>query len=134
VTVFAKPVRERDRNHLRFVASQPCLICGRTPTDAHHIKFAEPQAMGRKVSDRFTVPVCRLHHRELHRRDERAWWASKGIVRVAVAAGLWTTTHPLYAADNQASGPGVGSGKLNGRLCAEPRNDETKPILGPGAE
>ena len=73
--VINKPVRERDRNHLRFVASQPCLLCGRTPSDAHHIKYAEARAMGRKVSDKFTVPVCRLHHRKLHRRgDERAWW------------------------------------------------------------
>jgi ERF superfamily protein len=73
VIVISKPVRERDRDHLRFVASQPCLICGRAPSDAHHIKFAEQGAMGRKVSDRFTVPICRLHHRELHRRgNERA--------------------------------------------------------------
>ena len=87
VTVIGKPVRERDRNHLRFVASQPCLICGRTPSDAHHIKFAEQRAMGRKVSDRFTVPICRLHHRELHRRgDERAWWRSKEIEPLAIAA------------------------------------------------
>jgi len=69
-----RPVRERDREHLRFVASQPCLVCGRTPSDAHHLRFAEPRAMGRKVSDRFAVPICRLHHRELHRRgNERAW-------------------------------------------------------------
>jgi hypothetical protein len=68
VAVIGKPVRERDRNHLRFVASQPCVLCGRTPSDPHHIKFAGQRAMGRKVGDRFTVPVCRLHHRELHRR------------------------------------------------------------------
>jgi ERF superfamily len=73
VVSIGKPVRERD--HLRFVAAQPCLVCGRTPSDAHHIKFAEQRAMERKVSDRFTVPICRLHHRKLHRRgDERAWW------------------------------------------------------------
>jgi hypothetical protein len=50
-----KPVRERDRDHLRFVAAQPCLVCGRTPSDAHHLRFAEHRAIGRKVSDRFTV-------------------------------------------------------------------------------
>jgi len=80
VRTIGKPVRERDRNHLRFVASQPCLVCGRGPSDAHHIKFAEQRAMGRKSSDKFTVPICRLHHRELHRRgDERAWWDKQGI-------------------------------------------------------
>lgn len=94
VTVIAKPVRERDRNHLRFVARQPCLACGRSPCDPHHIKFAEQRAMGRKVSDRFTVPLCRLHHRELHRRgNERAWWQSHGVDPLTVAARLWAITH-----------------------------------------
>jgi len=135
VTVIAKPVRERDRNHLRFVASQPCLICGRSPSDAHHVKFAEPQAMGRKVSDRFTVPVCRLHHRELHRRgDERAWWRSTEIDPLAIAASLWESTHALCLADNHSPEPGVSNGKLNGRHFAEPANDETKPITRPVAE
>jgi hypothetical protein len=58
--LISKPVRERDRNHLRFVASQPCVVCGRGPSDAHHIKFAEQRAMGRKVSDKFTVHRSRL--------------------------------------------------------------------------
>ena len=89
VTVISKPVRDRDREHLKFVAAQPCLVCGRTPSDPHHIKFAEQRAMGRKVSDRFTVPICRLHHRELHRRgNERVWWESQGIDPLPVAAKL----------------------------------------------
>jgi hypothetical protein len=93
VTVISKPVRERDREHLRFVASQPCLICGRTPSDPHHVKYAEQRAMSRKVSDKFTVPVCRLHHRELHRRgDERAWWANHEIEPLTTAARLWGQT------------------------------------------
>jgi hypothetical protein len=87
VVAISKPVRERDRDHLRFVASQPCLVCGRTPSDAHHIKFAEQRAMGRKVSDKFTVPICRLHHRELHRRgNERVWWQKQGIDPMVIAA------------------------------------------------
>ena len=105
VTVIGKPVRERDREHLKFVASQPCLVCGRTPSDAHHIKFAEAQAMGRKVSDRFTVPICRLHHRELHRRgNERAWWASQAIDPLAIAAMLWWRTHTAAAAQADIAG------------------------------
>jgi hypothetical protein len=96
VTVINKPVRERDREHLKFVASQPCLVCGRTPSDAHHVKFAEQRAMGRKVSDRFTVPICRLHHRELHRRgNERAWWDGQGIDPLVIAASLWGRTHRI---------------------------------------
>jgi hypothetical protein len=96
VVVISKPVPERDRNHLRFVASQPCLVCARTPSDAHHLKFAEQRAMGRKVSDKFTVPICRLHHRELHRRgNERAWWKDQGIDPLAIAATLWERTHKV---------------------------------------
>jgi hypothetical protein len=72
-----KPRRRRDKDHLAFVAAQPCLVCGRAPSDAHHLRFAQPCALGRKVSDEFTVPLCRLHHRDLHTRgDEEAWWAA----------------------------------------------------------
>ncbi len=103
VTIIKKPVRERDRDHLRLVASQPCVVCGRTPSDAHHIKFAEQPTMGRKVSDRFTVPICRLHHRELHRRgNERAWWENQGIDPLGIAAALWGDKHASENANNAA--------------------------------
>lgn len=141
VTVIRKPVRERDREHLKFVASQPCLVCGRIPSDAHHIKFAEPRAMGRKVSDRFTVPVCRLHHRELHRRgNERAWWESQGIEPLSIALALWGNTHAVVSAAANIAGdrPTTINGKPNGHFGASaagrPQKDETKPILGPEAE
>jgi hypothetical protein len=112
VVLLSKPVRERDRNHLKFVTTQPCLICGRTPPDAHHVKFAEPRALGRKVSDRFTVPVCRLHHRDLHRRgNERAWWQGYGIAPLDVAAALWEKTHAIATAGNS---PDDLDGTING--------------------
>jgi hypothetical protein len=147
VIAIGKPVRERDRNHLRFVAAQPCLVCGRIPSDAHHLKFAEQRAMGRKVSDRFAVPICRLHHRELHRHgNERAWWQSHGIDPLPIAASLWERTHAVAAAEAEIVGdrdrsPGI-STTLNGRhfgngAAAGPdrrQNDETKPIRGPEAE
>jgi hypothetical protein len=105
----------RDRHHLKFLASQPCLVCGRTPSDAHHIKFAEQRAMGRKVSDRFTVPVCRLHHRELHRRgNERLWWESLGIDPLSVAATLWDKTHMVASGDIPPTAPPGFQRKLNG--------------------
>ena len=140
VIVISKPVQERDRDHLRFVASQPCLVCGRTPTDAHHVKFAEQRAMGRKVSDKFTVPVCRLHHRELHRRgNERAWWDAQAIDPLAVAANLWGKTRKVAAPVETISG-GKPLGNLNGSRSRrsprhkQPQNSETKPILRPEDE
>jgi hypothetical protein len=51
-----EPRRVRDRDHVRHVAKQPCLVCGRIPADAHHLRFAQSRALGRKVSDEFVVP------------------------------------------------------------------------------
>jgi hypothetical protein len=88
-----KPVRKRDKAHRDFVCSQPCLICGRLPCDAHHIRFGQPRALGRKVSDEFTVPLCRVHHRDLHRvSDEKAWWEAAKIEPMAIAQRLWRET------------------------------------------
>jgi hypothetical protein len=88
--VAAKTVRLRDKEHRKFVATQPCIVCGRRPADAHHLRFAQPRALGRKVSDEFTVPVCRLHHRELHRHgDEAAWWNGANIDPLSIALELW---------------------------------------------
>ena len=58
---FPEPRRVRDREHVRHVAHQSCLVCGRKPCDAHHLRFAQSRALGRKVSDEFTVPLCRGH-------------------------------------------------------------------------
>jgi hypothetical protein len=81
---------------VRFVAQQPCLICGRKPSDPHHLRFAQSRALGRKVSDEFTVPLCRGHHREVHRYgDEAKWWSKTGIDPNAAARALWLEMHPL---------------------------------------
>jgi hypothetical protein len=88
--VAAKAIRLRDKEHCTYVAMQPCVICGRTPAEAHHLRFAQPRALGRKVSDEYTVPVCRLHHRELHRYgDEASWWAITSIDPLPIALELW---------------------------------------------
>jgi ERF superfamily len=95
--VAAKTIRLRDKEHCKFVATQPCVVCGRTPSEAHHIRFAQPHAVGRKVSDEYTVPVCRLHHRDLHTYgDEASWWAAVSIDPLPVALQLWrkSRSHP----------------------------------------
>jgi len=92
VNTRPKDRRIRDKAHLRFVGKQPCLICGRRPSHAHHLRFAQPRAMASKVSDEFTVPLCSAHHDQLHRvGDERAWWARHGIIEpLKIAAKLWS--------------------------------------------
>jgi ERF superfamily protein len=95
VLVFPEPRRVRDRDHIRHVIKQPCLVCGRRPSDPHHLRFAQSRALGRKVSDEFTVPLCRGHHRELHRHgDEAGWWQKRGLDPNAAARALWLTSHP----------------------------------------
>jgi hypothetical protein len=90
VKPISKAVRKRDKAHLSFVSVQPCLVCKRSPCDAHHLKFAQPRALGRKVSDEFTVPLCRVHHQHLHRHgNELAWWANLQITPLTVASELW---------------------------------------------
>jgi hypothetical protein len=90
--------RIRDREHVKSIAKQACLICGRRPADAHHLRFAQPPALGRKVSDEFTVPLCRGHHREVHRcGDEAAWWTKAGLDPTISARALWLKSHPLPA-------------------------------------
>jgi hypothetical protein len=85
--------RYRDKGHLEFIAAQPCLVCGRRPSDPHHLRFAQNRALGRKVSDEFTVPLCRVHHREAHRcRNERAWWRRLGLDSLKIAEMLWKKT------------------------------------------
>ena len=91
---IAEPKRLRDKVHLKFVASQPCLICGRQPCDPHHLRFAQPRAIGLKVSDEFTVPLCRGHHRELHQAgNEVAWWEKLNMNVLEIAEKLWKETH-----------------------------------------
>ena len=95
---FPEPRRVRDKDHLRFVANQPCLICGRKPSDPHHLRVAQARALGRKPSDEFTVPLCRGHHRELHRHgDEAAWWERSGVDPLPPARVLWLKSRPLPA-------------------------------------
>jgi hypothetical protein len=96
ILAFPEPRRIRDRDHIRHVMKQPCLICGRRPSDPHHLRFAQTRALGRKVSDEFTVPLCRAHHREVHRcGDEGLWWQNTGTDPLVAARTLWLETHPL---------------------------------------
>ncbi|MCA1437654.1 DUF968 domain-containing protein [Bradyrhizobium sp. BRP20] len=85
--------RKRSKAHLAFIRAQGCLVCQKSPVDAHHLKFAQPSTLGRKVSDEFTVPLCRSHHLALHRHgNERAWWTNLQLEPLQVAKELWATS------------------------------------------
>ena len=104
VLAIAEPKRIRSKEHLRFVAAQPCVICGRTPAHAHHVRYAQPRGLALKVSDEFTVPLCAIHHSENHATgDERRWWQERKIDPLTVAAELWSKSRP-HETDQRASG------------------------------
>jgi hypothetical protein len=105
--------RYRDKVHIKFVASRSCLVCGRKPCDPHHLGFAQVRALGRKVSDEFTVPLCRLHHRELHRsRNESLWWKNLGIDPIKIAAQLWDRTRSFRPLETGTSVVGLPASAL----------------------
>ena len=111
VLTISEPKRRRDKAHLRYVATQPCLVCGRQPSDPHHLKFTQPRALGLKVSDEFTVPLCRGHHRQIHQAgNELSWWQSRKINALEIANELWSETHGrgAPAADHAVDGKSDG--------------------------
>ena len=132
-----EPRRVRDRDHVKYVAKQPCLICGRSPADSHHLRFTQSRALGRKVSDEFTVPLCRGHHREVHHcGDEGVWWSKTGINPIGAARTLWTETHPIRSiADapnsnrSTAAHTATSSSTSIARRSNDTRNRKTKPII-----
>src|SRR5207248_3043103 len=106
VLALPEPRRLRDKQHLRFVAKQPCLVCGRQPSDPHHLRFAQNRGLALKVSDEFTIPLCRAHHRELHRAGtELIWWSKIGIEPLAFAQELWSPTHRIALGNDATSEP-----------------------------
>jgi hypothetical protein len=140
--VHPEPRRFRDKEHVKFVAKQPCLVCGRRPSDAHHLRFAQHRALGRKVSDEFTVPLCRGHHREVHGcGDEAAWWIKAGIDPTVPARALWLETHPLPTTsgktdlDGTTALPAVSTGDSNRDrpIGKQGPKYKTKPIIAAGA-
>ena len=135
-----EPRRFRDQTHVKFVSKQPCLICGRRPADAHHLRFAQHPALGRKVSDEFIVPLCRGHHREVHRSgDEASWWDKAGIDPIGAARTLWTETHPLRSGAeapnaDQATASRAATPASPSVPRLRTRNRKTKPIIAAGAQ
>ena len=101
VLSIAAHKRVRDREHLRRVAAQPCLVCGRSPSQAHHVRYAQPRALGRKVSDEWVVPLCATHHRDLHGvGDERGWWKNQRLDPIPEAKMLWGESRGELPAEN----------------------------------
>lgn len=119
VLTVAAPRRYRNREHLRFVAQQACLVCGRKPSDPHHLRHVQPRALGRKASDEFAVPLCRSHHRAVHRASsEQRWWQAAGIDPVKIARKLWRHTRLKEGQIRAERRPQSTSSNAESKMCA----------------
>ena len=132
--VTPKPRRLRDKRHRQYVSAQPCVVCGRQPSDAHHLRFTQPRALGLKVSDEFTVPLCRTHHREVHRTvKERQWWDRLGVDPMPIADTLWLQSHPRHSGDAAQKSDELLINPTAEAVQVKPRNSEgeANPIAEP---
>lgn len=91
--------REFDPDHLAFIRTLPCVVCGDDVTvEAAHIRYvdrsvAKPMTgLGIKPDDKYTVPLCGLHHRDQHNNNEREWWETLGIDPVKKALALYAVS------------------------------------------
>jgi len=132
ILTVAAPRRYRNREHLRYVAQQACIVCGRKPSDPHHLGFTQPRALGRKVSDEFAVPLCRGHHRAVHRaRDERVWWRQAGIDPIKVARRLWKDTREMGQRPSQR--PALPR-QHDAAASSDPKNEDSSATATPQEE
>lgn len=72
-----KLLRWTNDKYLQWVKSQPCCVCGATSDDAHHLIGHGQGGVGTKAHDLFTIPLCRVHHGELH-KDPNGWESEHG--------------------------------------------------------
>jgi hypothetical protein len=132
ILTVAAPRRYRSREHLRYVMQQPCLVCGRKPSDPHHLRYMQPRALGRKASDEFAVPLCRVHHRAAHRAgNERAWWRQTGIDPIKVARRLWKETRGIRRRRSQRAATSRPHGAA---ASSDPNNEDISAALAPQEE
>ena len=61
--LYGKPKRIEDESLLETIREMPCLICSKSPVDAHHM--TSRGAGGGDTKDNL-VPLCRKHHQEYH--------------------------------------------------------------------
>ena len=123
-----EPKRIRCKEHLRFVASQPCLICGRSPSHAHHVRYAQSRGLSLKVSDEFTVPLCAIHHHYIHTTGkEREWWQERNIDPLKIASSLWQQSRERYPMALEVDSPKSLEERADWRVEGAQAKDDSKP-------
>lgn len=93
-----KRPRIEDAEHLKFIRSLKCCLCGKPDPDPAHIRFASAiygkreTGKAEKSSDKWVVPLCRQHHSEQHSGDELIFWARMRIDPLGLALALYAAS------------------------------------------
>ena len=66
-----KPIR--DKKHLAFIRTLPCIFTGRK-SEAAHIRYQTDGAMSKKPSDCWVVPLSHDEHMRQHQIGELRYW------------------------------------------------------------
>ena len=131
VLTISEPKRVRCKEHLRFVASQPCLICGRLPSQAHHVRYAGSRGLGLKVSDEFAVPLCTIRHHHIHTTGrEREWWQERKIDPLKVANSLCQKSRERYPVPREADQAKVFDDRVKRTEGDQPSEPDAKLLDG----
>jgi hypothetical protein len=106
--------------------------CAVASPRTHTTSDTQPRALGRKVSDEFAVPLCRGHHRAVHRsRDEHEWWRQSGIDPIKVARRLWRETRGM----GQQQSERTASPRPHGAAASpDPKNEDIDATATPQEE
>ena len=91
--------------HLSLIRQMPCCVClvsqPAAIIDPHHLRGGEAAAergVGMRASDKWAVPLCRIHHDALHRiasGREKQWFYDGGVDPYDLAVALWSGTGDL---------------------------------------
>ena len=100
-----KRPRQEKRDHLEWIRTLPCVVSGRKPVDAAHIRFTDPRygkretGKGEKPDDKFVVPLHHALHMDQHCEGEKGWWAKQGIDPLRIAVALYACSGDDAAAE-----------------------------------
>lgn len=89
---FPKDKRLRNKAHLQFVSSLPCVICRKNECEAAHIRKGTDGGIGLKPSDCYVVPLCRGCHLTQHKWGELSFWGKDLSKAITLANDLYTMT------------------------------------------
>ena len=85
------------------------------------------------MSDEFTVPLCAIHHHNIHTTGkEREWWQERNIDPLEVANALWQQSREREIIPRGASGAGdnaLSGGEAEAAHQSSPSIDmDPKPV------